>query len=66
MKEGYSEYIKVLNEYKVSAERYFKDKTEDNKKAYEVAKENYKTVCETLWEELVIENWDILKRVEEH
>ena len=36
------------------------------KKAYEVAKENYKTVCETLWEELVIENWDILKRVEEH
>lgn len=66
MKEEYSEYIKVVNEYKMSAERYFKDKTEDNKKVYDAAKENYKSVCETLWEELMIENQDILKRMKEH
>lgn len=66
MKEEYNEYIEVVNEYKVAEERYFKDKTEDNKKVYEAAKENYESVRETLWEELMIKNQDILKRIKEH
>lgn len=66
MKEENNEYIKALNEYKVAAETYFKDKTEDNKNTYETAKENYKSVCITLLDELMIENQDILKRMKEH